>query len=157
MQWEIGSGQVKFKKLIKPTEAHYNILAAIQNIRAKLPINTTLHHVKGHQDTGLTMVLSREVWMNIEMDEQVKEKVKQYRVQKGLTRMLGKLWACSINDRKLVKNIKKQLREHMHKVDITEYWRKNREYKTNPRKLIGTQWAERWKKAHQHNIAGHAN
>jgi len=31
--------------------------------------------MKGHQDSSLIMVLSREVWMNIEMDEDAKKKV----------------------------------------------------------------------------------
>jgi len=69
-------------------EAHYEILAAIQKIRAKLPIKTTMYHVKGHQDTGLTMVLSREAWMNIEIDKNAKEKVKKYTMPK----ILGEPW-----------------------------------------------------------------
>jgi len=52
--------RLNLKKLIKPTEAHYDILAAIQKIRARLLLTITLHHVKGHQDMGLTMVVSRE-------------------------------------------------------------------------------------------------
>jgi len=122
MQWEIGHGQAQLKKTIKPLEAHYDILAAIQNIQDQLKIKTTLYHVKGHQDTDVTMVLSREVWMKIEMDAIAKEKVKSYTRQKGLTKILEELWACSINGHKLVKNIDKQLREHMHNAEITEYW-----------------------------------
>jgi len=111
-------------------EAHYDILAAIQNIGAKLPIQITMYHVKGHQDTGLTMVLSREVRTNIEMDKNAKEKVKKYTMPKGLTKIPGEPWSCSINSHKLVKNIEKQLRDHMHNAEITDYWTKNSGYTT---------------------------
>jgi len=33
-----------------------------------LPINFTFEHVRGHQDLGVTKVLNRAAWMNIEMD-----------------------------------------------------------------------------------------
>ncbi len=63
--------------------------------------------------------------MNIEMDANVKEKGKSYTRQKGLTKIPGEPQTCSINDRKLIKNINKQLRECMHNKEITDYWTKN--------------------------------
>jgi len=75
--------------------------------------------------------------MNIEMDKNAKEKVKKYTTPKGLTKILGKLWGCSINGHKLVKNINKQLRDHLHNAEITEYWMKKQQI-CNP--TMETNW-----------------
>jgi len=123
-EWEEEVDSFNSKKLIKPAEAHHNLLAAIQNIRARLPLTTKLYHVKEHQDTRLMMVLIWDAWMNIEMDANSKDKAIKYKVQKGCTGIQGELWGCSIHGRKLIKNIDKQLREHMHNKEIMEYWKK---------------------------------
>jgi len=59
-------------KPIKPTKAHYDLLAAIQAIQAKLPIKTIIQHVKGPQDSGEMTMLTRVEWMNAEMDAKAK-------------------------------------------------------------------------------------
>jgi len=66
--------------------------------------------------------------MNIEMDKKAKGKVKSYIMQsKRLTKIPEELWACCIHGHKLVKNIDKQLREHMHNAETTEYWKKKQQ------------------------------
>jgi len=44
-------------------------------LQQQLLLQVMFKHVKGHQDTRQTTVLSRQAWMNIEMDEHVKQKV----------------------------------------------------------------------------------
>jgi len=53
---------------INPDAPHYNLIGTIQNIRQAIPIQFSFKHVQGHQDSGITMVLTRTAWMNIEMD-----------------------------------------------------------------------------------------
>jgi len=47
---------------------HYNLIGAIWYLRKTIPLRLTFKHVKGHQDLGITMILPRPAWMNIEMD-----------------------------------------------------------------------------------------
>jgi len=53
---------------IDPLTAHVNLLSTCHNIVTQLPCRVMFIHVKGHQDNRLPMVLSREVWLNIEAD-----------------------------------------------------------------------------------------
>jgi len=115
--------QLNSRKLIKPMEAHYNLLAAIQVLQSQSPIKSKIIHVKGHQDSGVTVVLSRLATMNIEMDKLVKHMVTTTKAQKGKNSILEEPWSCTITGRKLVKNIKKQLRNHINSPAIVGYWK----------------------------------
>jgi len=55
-------------KQINPFVARADLLSACRSIAAQLPCKVEFTNVKGHQDNGLPMVLSREVWLNIEAD-----------------------------------------------------------------------------------------
>jgi len=59
----------------EPTLAHYELIGAIQTLKSKLTISLNFEHVRGHQDDGVTMVLMRQAWMNIEMDELAKKTI----------------------------------------------------------------------------------
>jgi len=48
--------------------------------------------VKGHQDSGQTMALSREAWMNITMDEEAKKKVSLDKLPDQQYSILHKGW-----------------------------------------------------------------
>jgi len=52
--------KVKTRALTDPNEKHYDFISAIQNLQLHLPLTLCFWHVKGHQDSGLTTVLSRE-------------------------------------------------------------------------------------------------
>jgi len=104
-------------------EAHYNLLAAIQELQRQSPILSTIIHVKGHQDLGVTMVLSRLATMNIEMDEIAKHTVNMTKAQKGPSTIPEEPWSCAIKGRKLVKNIEKQLHKHINSPAIIGYWK----------------------------------
>jgi len=79
--------------------------------------------MKGHQDSGVTTVLSRLATMNIEMDKLAKHMVTTTKAQKGKNSILEELWSCTIAGRKLVKNIKKELHEHINSLAIVGYWK----------------------------------
>jgi len=79
--------------------------------------------VKGHQDSGITMALSRLAMMNIEMDKIAKHTVNTTKAQKGPNSIPEEPWSCAINGRKLVKNIEKQLCKHINSPAIKGYWK----------------------------------
>jgi len=60
--------RLRSKKSINPFAAHADLLRACHNIVTQLQCRVQFIHVKGHQDNGLPMVLSREAWLNIEAD-----------------------------------------------------------------------------------------
>jgi len=110
-------------KLIQASEAHYNLLSAIQKLRKSLPMTSRLTHMKGHQDMGTMTVLPRQASMNIEMDMAAKEKVDKNQMESGAWHIPGEPWSCQITGQKLVKNIEKQLWEHMMMEPIMTYWK----------------------------------
>jgi len=120
MQGQISSGSTKFNKLIFVSKVHYNLVMAIQMIQQNLNVNSTLIHVKGHQDTGATTILLQMAWMNIEMDMATKQKVDSTMPYSGPWKMSGEPWSCKIEGQKLVRNIERQLWEHMHTAPIMD-------------------------------------
>jgi len=44
-------------------------------MKSKLQVQINLKHVRGHQDRGVTTALTRQAWMNIEMDELAKQTI----------------------------------------------------------------------------------
>jgi len=73
------------------------------------------------------MVLPRLATMNIEMDELAKHTVTTTKVQKGKNAIPKELWSCTIDSRKLVKNIEKQLCKHLNSPAIIGYWKQSNE------------------------------
>jgi len=58
-----------------PEEAHYDLISAIRSMHALLPLKLNFEHVKGHQDQGIPMALSRLACLNIQMDQAAKTKL----------------------------------------------------------------------------------
>jgi len=96
--------QLNSAKPIKPTEAHYNILAAIQAIQQQIPITSIIQHMNGHEEhQGVTIALCREAWMNIKMEEVAKQAVVNTKATKGYNAIPGEPWESLIDRRNLVK------------------------------------------------------
>jgi len=87
-------------KPIHMSEAHYNLLSAIQNLRKALPMSSNLTHVNGHEDMGTTTVLPRTAWMNIKMDTAAKKKVDNTQTKSGTWTIPGKHWSCCVTGQK---------------------------------------------------------
>jgi len=115
--------QLNSTKPIQASEAHYDLLSAIQTMRKYLPMTSRLIHVKGHQDMGTTSVLPRTAWMNIEMDMAAKQKADNTQTNSGPWQIPVEPWSCQISGQKLVKNIEKQLWEHIIMEPIMAYWK----------------------------------
>jgi len=62
-------------KSIDPFADHADLLCACQHITSCLKCHIQYSHIKGHQDSGQTTVLSREAWLNIEADKVAKASI----------------------------------------------------------------------------------
>jgi len=65
----------------EPSEAHYDLISAICNLKAQLPLTLSFKHVKGHQDQGIPTALLWLACLNIQMDTQAKIKLLPTRPQ----------------------------------------------------------------------------
>jgi len=66
--------QAQYQQHTDPSDAHYDLIRAIRQLWDALPVMITFEHVKGHQDNGQSLALSRTAWMNVEMDARAKQK-----------------------------------------------------------------------------------
>jgi len=80
---------------------HYDLISAIwRRIRDTLPVKMKFEHVKGHQDNGQSLALSRTAWMNIEMDQQAKQQAQTpYQGTEQYT-IPSEGWRCTIQGQK---------------------------------------------------------
>jgi len=60
--------RIKSKKQLDPFITHVDLLGACRRLANELPWAIKFQHIKGHQDKGHPMVLSRKAWLNIEAD-----------------------------------------------------------------------------------------
>jgi len=98
--------QLRSKKSIDPFAAHADLFRACQTIETHLPCQVQFIHVKGHQDNGLPMVLSREVWLNTKADLTAKDRINITQSFSTKGPIPFNPWGLTINQRKIVKNHK---------------------------------------------------
>jgi len=79
-----------------PTLAHYDIIRAIQSMKGKLQVQLQFEHVHSHQDSRVTMVLTRQAWVNIEMDELAKQTINPEVAQPMRYCIPGEPWSCYV-------------------------------------------------------------
>jgi len=121
--------KVQSQKITEPTEAHYDLISAIRSLQQRLPLQVTFKHVKGHQDTGQTMVLSREAWMNIKMDEQAKRKVSVDGPHEQLRHIPYEGWSCLIEGKRITKHLTETLRQYLTGGPLLNHWAMRQRFK----------------------------
>jgi len=105
-----------------PGEAHHDLISAIKNLRAAIPLQVTFTHVKGHQDQGLITALPRLAWMNIEMDGLAKQKLSQGERTANNDPIPFEGWTCRIEGLRVIKHLPKALRRHLYGKIILNHW-----------------------------------
>jgi len=80
-------------------------------------------HVKGHQDTGLIMVLPQLTWMNINMDLQAKKALSAADQTACQEKIPFEGWTRLIEGRRPTKHLTKNLRRHLNGRNLLNYWR----------------------------------
>jgi len=105
-----------------PGEAHHDLISAIKNLRAALPLQISFTHIKGHQDQGLITALPRLAWMNIEMDALAKQKLSQGERITMTDQIPFKGWICRIEGQRVIKHLPKALYRHLNGKIILNHW-----------------------------------
>jgi len=83
-----------------------------------------LQHVKVHQDNGTPTALDRDAWMNVQVDTLAKSRIREQQSKiQNMIKIPGKQWSCYIEGRKVVKNMEKQIQDHINSRPIMQYWR----------------------------------
>ena len=95
-----------------------------------------LKHVQGHQDDGVTTVLTRQAWMNIKMDKLAKQTIDLEADRPTRYQIPGEPWCCYVAGSRLVKNIEEKLRSHINSITIEEHWDKKMCYKQGHKSMI---------------------
>jgi len=86
--------------------ANRSIPLQLMQTMAQLLCKVEFTHVKGHQDNGLPMVLSREAWLNIEADLAAKKCISMTTSVIFTSGLPFKPWCLMIYNTKIVKNHK---------------------------------------------------
>jgi len=120
--------QAQYQQITDLNLAHYDLISTIQWIQSILPLAIKFKHVKGHQDNGQSLALSRTGWMNIEMDDRVKQKDKQpYHGPETYT-IPFKGWKCNIQGHRITKNLPTRLGDYINGITIQHHWASKRRY-----------------------------
>jgi len=106
----------------EPSEAHYDLISAIQNLRKVIPLTLKFEHIKGHQDQGMTMVLPHLAWMNINMDLQAKQALSAENQTACQEKIPFKGWTCLIEGRQPTKHLTENLCRHLNGKNLLNYW-----------------------------------
>jgi len=128
---------------IDPNEAHYDLIGAIRHLRQSIPCTLTFEHVKGHQDQGFPTVLSRLASLNVQMDTEAKAKLLSIRPQEGEGRIPFEGWICHIEGRRIVKNLKESLRNHLNGKIILNHWAMKERFSTKIGQTIDWECSEK--------------
>jgi len=75
---------------------HYDLIGAIWAVWQSIPLQFSFEHVHGHQDLGITMVLTHTAWMNIEMDSLAKATIDGKATRPQRYHIAGEPWICYI-------------------------------------------------------------
>jgi len=104
------------------SKPHYDLLSGTCWLLSEGRFTFTLAHVKGHQDNGEIMVLTRDSFLNIEADALAKAKLAHY--VPGLKTYVLPFahGACYVGGRHVVKNLSSTLWNHINRLPAIKYW-----------------------------------
>jgi len=122
--------QAQSTQPVEPTTPHYNLIGAIRQLKSLIPVTFSFKHVKGHQDSGIQMVLTQMAWMNIEMDLLAKAAIDRTTIGPQQYHLEGESWVCTINGKYQVWNVNGALQAHINTITIKEHWKKKTEVQT---------------------------
>jgi len=90
---------IQHSQLMDPKEPHADLISACQAWIRQCLYNLEWHHVKGHQDNHMTMVLAQDTWLNIEVNQLARQNLLNNELFLGPTQYIipGSQWCCLIN------------------------------------------------------------
>jgi len=102
--------RLRSSKTIDPFAAHADLLCACRHITHQLTCRIQYLHVKGHQDSGQTTVLSWEAWLNIEADKAAKASLQGEFLGNSTLRLPFEPCCLFIHRKKIVKHHRREIR-----------------------------------------------
>jgi len=110
---------------IDPTKPHTDLLAAAQMLIQTSDYQIDLAFVWGHQDNGQAMVLTRDTWLNIEVDLLAKNKATTPYMGPLVYKLPGNSWGCYTAKKHMVKQFTNTLQTFINGKECLEDWEKN--------------------------------
>jgi len=114
----------------------------IRNLCKQLPLAINFQQVKGHQDCGQITVLPCIAWMNIKMDGMAKTTVSIDGPSEQIEATPYEGCVCSIEGRRIVKNLTAALCTHLNGPIILNHWANKQQFKTGMDQHINWEMAE---------------
>jgi len=116
--------QIQHSQPVDPKEPHADLISACQACIQQCPYNLEWHHVKGHQDNHMTMVLAQDTWLDIEVNQLARQYLLNNELFLGPTQYIipGSQWCCLINRVWVVKQLQEHFREHINGPVAIQYW-----------------------------------
>jgi len=115
--------QISAQQPINPTKPHSDLLAAAWMLIQTSDYQIDLLFVWGHQDTGQAMVLTRDAWLNIEVDLLAKNKATIPYTGLLIYKLPGNLWGCYRANKCMVKQLNNTLQTFVNGKECLEYWK----------------------------------
>jgi len=94
---------------IEPAEPHFDLLTVARQLLATSLYTVDLAFVRGHQDTSLPTVLTRDAWLNVEADALAKAKVSPEFKGPLAYQLPGNAWGCYIQKQRVVTQLPSSL------------------------------------------------
>jgi len=107
---------------IEASEPHFDLLSAARNLLVESAYEVHLVFVRGHQDSGIPTVLSRDAWLNIEADILAKSTNSLPHIGPLSYRLPGFPWGCYVGRHRVVKQLAQSIRTHVNGLDTLNYW-----------------------------------
>jgi len=126
---------VKLDLPVGATEPHADLITVIHNLRKQIIWKLNFQHVRGHQDQGHPMVLTREATLNVEMDKRAKAKLTE---SKGTLPMDIPFegWTCYIGSKNIIKQWALKLREHINGTKLLHHWNQRKRFREGRAKQV---------------------
>jgi len=81
-----------------------------------------LNFVRGHQDKGIPNALTRDAWLNIEVDQLAKQKLASSYTGPSFYYLPGNPWSCYVGKVHMVKQLHQSLQKSINGQDMLKYW-----------------------------------
>jgi len=106
---------------INPSEPHVDHLTAAKNLLNSSSYQIKLVFIWGHQDTGVSMVLARDAWLNIEADELAKQKASVSFNGPAYYKLPGNPWGCYLGTQCIVNKFNSSICTFVNGQESLEY------------------------------------
>jgi len=108
-----------------PSEPHYDLILAIQQLVNQMLFTIQWRHVQGHQDGKTVTTLPRDVWLKIEVDIVAKAAAEELRSNSPPLKydIPFSTWVCYVVPKCMVKQFSHKICTHLNSPALEKYWK----------------------------------